>query len=116
LIHRVTQHWKENLKASVIEVLKDGTVELHEDDFLLDTVGETRLFGLRARFDNQKRLTLDVSGSGWVKQELDHITDGVSEQELVAAGERIKCGSVVLVLQDLIDGFVFDLLHSEVNE
>jgi len=87
LIHRVAQNWKENLKAGVIEVLKDGTIELHEDDFLLDTVGEASFLGLWAGFDDQKRLALNVNGSGWVKQELDVITNGVSEQELVAARE-----------------------------
>ena len=78
-------------EASVVEVLEDGTVNLHEDDLVRDAAGESGLLGLSARFNRDESLALDsVLLGGLLSEGETFSAGGVHEKELGAANEVIE--------------------------
>jgi hypothetical protein len=54
------KEWSVTYVAEVVEVVEDGSVNFHEHGLVLDTTGEASFLGLRAGFDDNKGLALDV--------------------------------------------------------
>lgn len=117
LVEGVVQNGKEDLLASQVEVLKNWFVQLHEDDLVGNTVGESCFFSFWTRLDNKESLSLNFLLWWGLNRELKSFTaELVDEDKAGATLEVGECRSVHVIVLNLGDRFVLDLAHAQVDE
>jgi hypothetical protein len=66
-----------------MERLEDRLVHFHEYDLVGDASWETRFFSLRARFDDQQELFLNVGQCWRLDREVEVLAAGLHNEQVV---------------------------------
>lgn len=70
--------------------LKNGLVHFHENDFVGDASWEAGLFSLRAGFDDQQELFLNVGQCWGLNREVQVLAAGLHYEQIVWAATEVR--------------------------